>query len=66
MDTVTGYVTGVNGNLVTVEFEGSIRKNEVGYIIVEGVRLKGEVIRGSWTSIGMQIYEMTTGIKVGD
>ncbi len=66
MDTVTGYVTGVNGNLVTVEFEGSIRKNEVGYIIVEGVRLKGEVIRVNGTSIGMQIYEMTNGIKVGD
>ncbi|MBR2667271.1 MAG: V-type ATP synthase subunit A [Oscillospiraceae bacterium] len=66
MDTVTGYVTGVNGNLVSVEFEGSIKKNEVGYIIVGDSRLKGEVIRVTGTSVSMQVYEMTNGIQVGD
>ena len=30
MDKVTGYVTGVNGNLVSASFSGSVRKNEVG------------------------------------
>ena len=29
MDKVTGYVTGVNGNLVAASFSGSVRKNEV-------------------------------------
>ena len=66
MDIVKGKVTGINGNLAIVSFTGSIRKNEVGYILVEGKRLKGEVIRVSSGSASMQIYEMTNGIKVGD
>ncbi|MCQ2447545.1 MAG: V-type ATP synthase subunit A [Oscillibacter sp.] len=66
MKTVTGYVTGINGNLVKVSFEGSVRKNEVGYIIVDGKRLKGEVIRINNGEASMQIYEMSNGIKVGD
>ena len=45
MDKVTGYVTGVNGNLVAATFSGSVRKNEVGYVLVGDDRLKGEVIR---------------------
>lgn len=44
MDKVTGYVTGVNGNLVSASFSGSVRKNEVGYVLVGDDRLKGEVI----------------------
>ena len=66
MDIIKGKVTGINGNLANVSFTGSIRKNEVGYILVEGKRLKGEVIRVSSGSASMQIYEMTNGIKVGD
>ena len=62
----TGRVTGVNGNLLSVEFDGSVRKNEVGYIRVDDKRLKGEVIRIRGGEINMQIYEMTEGIKVGD
>ena len=57
---------GVNGNLINVDFKGSVRKNEVGYILVEGKRLKGEVIRINNGIVSMQIYEMTNGIKVGD
>ena len=66
MKTVTGQVTGVNGNLIKVSFDGSVRKNEVGYIIVEDKRLKGEVIRINNGEASMQIYEMSNGIKVGD
>ena len=66
MEIVTGYVTGVNGNMTNVSFEGSVRKNEVGYILVEGKRLKGEVIRINNGIASMQIYEMSDGIKVGD
>ena len=66
MDGITGSVTGVNGNLVSVRIEGSIRKNEVGYVLVDGKRLKGEVIRVGGGIADMQIYEMTNGIKVGD
>ena len=66
MKVETGYVTGVNGNLINVEFDGSVRKNEVGYILVDDKRLKGEVIRIRNGEVSMQIYEMTNGIKVGD
>ena len=66
MKTVTGYVTGINGNLANVSFEGAVRKNEVGYIIVDGQHLKGEVIRINNGVASMQIYEMSNGIKVGD
>ena len=66
MKTGTGYVSGVNGNLIKVDFEGSVRKNEVGYILVDDQRLKGEVIRINNGEASMQIYEMTNGIKVGD
>ena len=66
MKTETGYVAGVNGNLIKVNFDGSVRKNEVGYVLVDDKRLKGEVIRINDGVASMQIYEMTNGIKVGD
>ena len=66
METVTGYVTGINGNLANVKFEKAVRKNEVAYILVDGKRLKGEVIRVNNGIASMQIYEMSNGIKVGD
>ena len=66
MEQITGSVTGVNGNLVSVRIDGSIRKNEVGYVLVDGKRLKGEIIRVGGGIADMQIYEMTNGIKVGD
>ena len=66
MGNVSGYVTGVNGNLISVGFSGSVRKNEVGYVLVGDSRLKGEVIRINGDMASMQIYEMTNGIQVGD
>ena len=59
-------MAGVNGNLIKVNFDGSVRKNEVGYVLVDDKRLKGEVIRINDGVASMQIYEMTNGIKVGD
>ena len=66
MEKVTGYVTGVNGNLVSARFSGSVRKNEVGFVKIGNDRLKGEVIRVNGDTASMQIYEMTNGIQVGD
>ena len=66
MEKVTGYVTGVNGNLVSARFSGSVRKNEVGFVKIGNDRLKGEVIRISGDAVSMQIYEMTNGIQIGD
>ncbi|MCR5732949.1 MAG: V-type ATP synthase subunit A [Sphaerochaetaceae bacterium] len=61
-----GHVVSVNGNMVNVEFENAIAKNEVGYIVVGDTRLKSEVIRINNGVAALQVYEMTEGIAVGD
>ncbi|MCF0262293.1 MAG: V-type ATP synthase subunit A [Sphaerochaetaceae bacterium] len=61
-----GHVAGVNGNLVTVTFDGAISKNEVAYVVVGDTKLKGEVIRINGGKASMQVYEMTNGIQKGD
>ena len=66
MANTSGRVIGVNGNMVSVEFESAISKNEVGYIHVGDIRLKGEVIRINGNVASLQVFEMTGGIKVGD
>ncbi|MBP5638934.1 MAG: V-type ATP synthase subunit A [Victivallales bacterium] len=60
-------VTGVNGNMVSVAFDKSVTQNEVAYILPEdGSRLKGEVIRVRGREADIQVFESTTGVKVGD
>jgi len=61
-----GHVVSVNGNMVNVEFENAIAKNEVGYIVVGDTRLKSEVIRINNGVAALQVYEMTDGVAVGD
>jgi len=62
----SGRVTGVNGNMVTVAFDGNVSQNEVGYILLGNQRLKSEVIRISGSIASLQVFEMTGGITVGD
>ena len=38
-------VVGINGNMITIEFDGNVSMNEVGYVNVDGKKLRGEVIR---------------------
>lgn len=59
-------VVGINGNMVTIEFDGNVSMNEVGYVNVDGKKLRGEVIRIRGNTAQMQIFEMTQGIKTGD
>ena len=66
MSNKTGRVAGVNGNLVKVLFDETVIKNEVGFILVGKERLKGEVIRVIDKVADLQVYEDTSGIKVGD
>lgn len=61
-----GHVVSVNGNMVNVEFDTAVTKNEVAYILVGETRLKGEVIRINGNIASLQVYEMTTGVAVGD
>jgi len=62
----TGTITGINGNMLTVVFEGSITQNEVGYARRDGERLKSEVIRIQNNKAFLQVFESTKGLKVGD
>lgn len=66
MENMNGRVTGVNGNMVTVEFDEAISKNEVGYIHVGDVRLKSEVIKINGKIASLQVFESTSGVAVGD
>ena len=66
MTETKGKVVGINGNMVSVEFDGNVSMNEVAFVNVEGKKLKGEIIRIRGSVAQMQIYEMTQGIKAGD
>ncbi|MCQ2611489.1 MAG: V-type ATP synthase subunit A [Treponema sp.] len=65
MTDTKGKVVGINGNMVSVEFDGNVTMNEVGYVNVENTKLKGETIRIRGNIAQMQIYETTEGIKTG-
>ena len=66
MANTSGRVVAVNGNMVAVEFENAIFKNEVGFIKVGDTRLKGEVIRINGRVASLQVFESTNGVSVGD
>ncbi len=61
-----GRITKINGNMVTVEVNGFIIQNEVAYIIYGGERLKSEVIRVRGKNAEIQVYENTSGLKIGN
>ena len=60
-----GYITKINGNMVTARVSGYIVQNEVAYIIHGQERLKSEVIRVRGDLAQMQVYESTGGLKIG-
>ena len=61
-----GRIKGVNGNLVTVEFDTAVMQNEVAYVEIGDQKLKGEVIRVRGNRADLQIYESTAGLKIDD
>ena len=65
-DNNRGQITGVNGNLVTVEFSTQVTQNEVAYIVLGDEKLKAEVIRVRGRRADLQVFESTVGLKVGD
>ncbi len=62
----TGKLVGINKNLITVEFEGNIKQNEIAYVILGESRLKAEVIRIRKNRADLQVFEDTRGLKMGD
>ena len=67
-----GKIAMVNGNMISVAFEGAVAQNEVGYAeLPAGTdgkprRLMCEVVRIRGTRADMQVFEDTAGLKVGD
>ncbi|MBN1834496.1 MAG: V-type ATP synthase subunit A, partial [Spirochaetales bacterium] len=61
-----GKVVGVSGNMVTVDTDGHVFMNEVGYIVVGDKRLKSEVIRIRGSRVELQVFEMTRDIGIDD
>ena len=62
----TGKVVSINGNLVSVEFQGNVSMNEICFVKIQDTSLKSEVIRIRGNIAQIQVYEMTDGIKCGD
>ncbi len=61
-----GKVVSVNGNLVSVRFDGNVSMNEICFVNVDNTKLKSEVIRIKGDIAQIQVYEMTNGISCGD
>ncbi len=66
MSETTGKVIGINGNLLSVQFEGNVTQNEVAYAVSGKERLKSEVVRIQDSTAFMQVFESTKGLRVGD
>ncbi|MBP5511532.1 MAG: V-type ATP synthase subunit A [Kiritimatiellae bacterium] len=66
----TGKIVGVNGNMITVAFDGAVAQNEVGYACLEDgdkkLRLMSEIVRIRGTVADMQVYESTNDLEIGD
>jgi V/A-type H+-transporting ATPase subunit A len=52
--------------MLTVEFNGSISQNEVGFAVHGNERLKSEVVRIQNNLAFLQVFESTKGLRVGD
>ena len=66
MKGTNGTVVAVNGNMVSVRFDGAVSMNEVGYVKVGDKQLKSEVIRIRGDISQLQVFEITRGIAIGD
>jgi V/A-type H+/Na+-transporting ATPase subunit A len=62
----TGKITGVNGNMISVRFDGAVSQNEVAYAAVDEARLMCEVVRIRGTVADLQVFEDTAAMRVGN
>ena len=61
----TGKITGINGNMITVKFDGAVAQNEVGYAKLGEKKLMAEIVRVRGEKCDMQVFESTTDLAVG-
>jgi len=62
----SGKITTVNGNMITVAFDGDVAQNEVGYAMLGENRLMAEIVRVRGRHCDMQVFESTNDLAVGD
>ena len=62
---VTGKVTGIIANLISVEVSGPVSQNEIAYIILGDERLMAEVIKIYGNIASVQCFESTRGVSAG-
>jgi len=60
-----GRIVAVSGPLVTAAFDRPVVQNEVAYAVVDGLRLKAELIRVRGNEADLQVFEDTVGLFVG-
>jgi V/A-type H+/Na+-transporting ATPase subunit A len=60
-----GIVTSIISNLVTIDVDGPVGQNEICYIKHEQVNLRSEVIKVFGNTAYAQVFETTTGIRIG-
>ncbi|NCC92444.1 MAG: V-type ATP synthase subunit A [Opitutae bacterium] len=61
-----GRIVGINGNLATVRFDNPVTQGEVGFARTGDIALKAEVIRIRGQNAELQVFEDTSGLRVGD
>ncbi len=61
-----GRIVGINGNLATVRFDKPVTQGEVGFARTGDIALKAEVIRIRGQNAELQVFEDTSGLRVGD
>jgi V/A-type H+-transporting ATPase subunit A len=60
-------IVAVQESLVKIDVRNTrVIKNEVGHVLVDGQRLKSEVLRVQTRVADLQVFEDTSGVKVGD
>ncbi|UCC85442.1 MAG: V-type ATP synthase subunit A [Gemmatimonadota bacterium] len=60
-------IVGVKESLVTIDVSGTqVMKNEVGHVLLGNERLKAEVLRVQNQVADLQVFEDTSGVRVGD
>ncbi len=60
-------IVGVKESLVTIDVSNTqVMKNEVGHVVLGDERLKAEVLRVQNQVADLQVFEDTSGVRVGD
>jgi len=61
----TGHVIKAFGNLIQVQFEGSVAQGEIAFVEFDGLHLKAEVIEIAGNTAKLQVFEDTKGVYLG-